>query len=95
VKRKEKERERRAERGVWAEAGWAAARSWAPGAAQLGCALFFFVLSFYSFLISYFLYRFCILNPIKVKPLSNFFKKINTMFKTIRKYVFKINADFQ
>jgi hypothetical protein len=38
---KEKEKERGAERGARVEAGWAAARSWAPGAAQLGCAFLF------------------------------------------------------
>jgi hypothetical protein len=43
----------------------------------LGCLgplpfFLFILLSLYSFLFSNFLYRFCILNPNKVKPLSKF-----------------------
>jgi hypothetical protein len=53
--KKRKEKEGKADRGVRAEAGWAAARSWAPGAAQLGCAPLIFVLIHFPFSVFIFL----------------------------------------
>jgi hypothetical protein len=50
----EREREGREGRGSWAEAGWAAARSWAPGAAQLDVVSSFPFLFFVMFPFSFY-----------------------------------------
>jgi hypothetical protein len=69
VKRKEKGKRTRGRELGWL-AGWAAL----PRAGPVGLVAFssyiFFVLSFHSFLISYFLYRFCKTPSNKFKLLS-------------------------
>jgi hypothetical protein len=74
VKRKEKEKEGKEERGGRGT-GWfrfVAGLDWAPGTAQAGLLAFsFFLCYFFSyFRFSYFFHRFCILNPNQAKPIS-------------------------
>jgi hypothetical protein len=69
-KKKKKEEQRE---GVRAEAGWAAARSWAPGAAQVGL-LSSFLFFFLCFL--FFCSDFCFGS----KLFQNSFKSIQTKF---------------
>jgi hypothetical protein len=53
---------------------WAAASLWAPGAAQLGWFLLFFVLIHFYFLFFFFFCRFCIKLSTLVKPMPKFSK---------------------
>jgi hypothetical protein len=92
--KKRKRKRRKSRERVRAEAGWAAARSWAQGAAQLGCALllsfFFCSNSFFLFLFCDLSYNFYILAPNRFKQLGNFFLKFKVSKWDSKKQVFKI-----
>jgi hypothetical protein len=55
--KKRKRKRRKSRERVRAKAGWAAARSWAPGMAQGGLLplFFFFLFGFFSYFLFYFL----------------------------------------